>query len=58
MVKRDGTLENVSIKKESGYAEFDAEALRVIKKMPKWKPGTKDGKAVDAEMMLPVAFTM
>ena len=57
VVKSDGSLDMVEVRKESGYAEFDAEAIRIINAMPKWKPGTKNGKAVDAEMMLPIAFT-
>ena len=35
-----------------------AEALRVINSMPNWIPGTKDGKAVDIEMALPVSFKL
>lgn len=36
--------------------EIDAEALRVVKSMPDWTPGTKDGKKTDIEMTLPISF--
>lgn len=36
--------------------EIDAEALRVIRKMPKWKPGYQDGKAVKVSYNIPITF--
>ena len=35
---------------------LDAEALRVVKSMPKWKPGKQRGKEVNVMFMLPVEF--
>lgn len=35
---------------------LDAEALRVIQSMPKWKPGKRKGKAVNVRFILPVIF--
>ena len=37
---------------------LDAEALRVIKMMPKWKPGMQRGKAVNVKYTLPVSFRL
>ena len=37
---------------------LDAEALRVIKSMPKWKPGKQRGKPVNVMFMFPVAFNL
>lgn len=37
---------------------LDKEALRVIKKMPKWKPGTQNGKPVKVWYSLPIKFTL
>lgn len=34
----------------------EQEALRVIKKMPRWQPGLKDGKPVKVRYILPVVF--
>ena len=34
------------------------EAIRVIKLMPKWKPGKQNGKAVNVAFTLPVKFRL
>ena len=55
LVKADGSIKNAGIMKHADPA-LDKEAIRVVKKMPKWIPGTKDGKPVDVWYMLPVIF--
>lgn len=53
----DGSITNVELMR--GFdEECDAEALRVINLMPKWKPGKKDGKPVRVIYMIPVAFKL
>ena len=37
---------------------LNKEALRVVKSMPRWKPGKKDGKLVNVKFVLPVAFKL
>ncbi|MBI1307487.1 MAG: TonB family protein [Bacteroidetes bacterium] len=37
---------------------LDEEAMRVIKNMPDWKPGTSNGKAIKVRMSLPVKFKL
>ncbi|MBT9392021.1 energy transducer TonB [Hymenobacter sp. NST-14] len=37
---------------------LDKEVLRVINKMPAWKPGTQSGRAVDVSYTLPVTFNV
>ena len=37
---------------------LDKEAMRVIKSMPNWKPGTQRGKAVRVQYNLPIKFTL
>lgn len=37
---------------------FDEEVLRVVKQMPDWIPGKQDGKNVNVELVLPVAFRL
>ncbi len=56
-VKEDGSLTGIAVKKGFNTA-CDAEAMRVVNLMPKWKPGTKDGKAVAAETVLPIKFAL
>lgn len=38
--------------------ELDEEALRVVKTMPRWTPGIKQGKAVKTEYTLPIKFKL
>lgn len=53
----DGSITNVELLR--GFdEECDAEALRVVNLMPKWKPGKKDGKPVRVNYMIPVAFKL
>jgi protein TonB len=40
----------------SELTEFDKEALRVLSKMPKWKPGTCKNKIISVKMYLPIKF--
>ena len=37
---------------------LDAEAIRIVKAMPRWTPGVKDGKAVAVRYTLPVNFSL
>jgi protein TonB len=37
---------------------LDKEAIRVIKSLPKWKPGKQRGKAVKVSMSLPINFKL
>ena len=53
----NGEVDKVSILRGVGYG-LDEEALRVVKTMPKWKPGTQDGKAVNVAFNLPINFKL
>lgn len=57
VVKKDGSITDVKIVKGVD-AELDAEAVRVISGMPKWKPGMQNGKAVDVKYTVPVTFRL
>ena len=54
-VETDGRLTNFSIAK-SVNSQLDKEALRIIKKMPKWEPGQFGGKIVRMKYSLPIEF--
>ncbi len=54
-LKKDGTIGDITVKK-SLSPECDAEAIRVMKTLPKCKPMIKDGKAVEAAFCLPFRF--
>ena len=56
-VNKDGTIVNpVVVRSVDPY--LDKEALRVIKAMPKWKPGKQRGKAVRVKYTVPVTFRL
>jgi TonB family protein len=57
VVEKDGSLSNVSIARGAG-SMIDAEALRVVKQMPNWLPGTHRGKAVRTRVVVPVVFKL
>ena len=42
IVNRDGSVDDVKVVK-SVHPALDEEAVRVVKAMPKWKPGKKGG---------------
>lgn len=57
VVSKEGKVKNAEILKGVSK-DLDEEALRVVKAMPDWKPGTKNGKAADVEMTLPIMFAL
>ncbi|MBO4621093.1 MAG: energy transducer TonB, partial [Paludibacteraceae bacterium] len=46
VVNKDGSIVDVEVVRSGGDASLDKEAVRVIKSMPKWKPGKQRGKPV------------
>lgn len=56
IVLRDGSIDNKVRVLRSDNVEPDmiAEVIRVIRQMPKWKPGMENGKPVDVYFSLPV----
>ena len=57
-VEKDGRLTGFEIIKSSGNRLLDKEAMRVIKKMPKWKPGRVAGNKVRTSLTIPVEFRL
>ena len=55
IVKKDGSLSDVRVAK-SVDPSLDKEAVRIIKSMPKWNPGTHKGMYVNVKFTLPVTF--
>lgn len=54
-VERGGAITGVNVIK--GVApELDQEAIRVVRNMPRWKPGTKNGNPVRVTMTMPINF--
>ncbi|MCH8319162.1 MAG: TonB family protein, partial [Bacteroidetes bacterium] len=57
MVDKNGSIKDIKVIKGINK-ELDKEALRVIKLMPRWKPGEQRGKAVAVKYTLQVKFTL
>ena len=57
IVNKEGNVEEVTVFKGVD-PHLDAEALRVIKMMPKWKPGKHEGKEVNVKCTIPVGFRL
>jgi protein TonB len=58
VVNKDGSIVDVVAVRSSGEASLDKEAIRVIKSMPKWKPGKQRGKPVRVKYTVPVNFRL
>lgn len=57
VVEKDGSLSDVQVVRGVDPL-LDAEALRVLKTMPNWKPGTQKGQTVRVRFTLPVVFKL
>lgn len=57
VVRKDGSIDEVSVVR-GVHPLLDNEAIRAIKSMPNWTPGTQRGKAVSAWFTLPVNFKL
>ncbi len=57
VVNIDGSITDVEVVKGVGFG-CDEEAVRVVKGMPKWKPGRQSGRAVRVKYTLPVNFQL
>jgi protein TonB len=59
VVNETGEISNVEVMKGvPGCPDCDKEAVRVVKSMPKWKPGKMTGKAVKCYFNLPISFKL
>ena len=57
-VKTDGSIDNIVVLK-SIHKSLDEEAIRLIKNMPKWKPGRNyKGEVQDCKYTIPVTFKL
>ncbi len=57
VIEKDGSVTNAKVVRGVSD-EIDAEALRVVSAMPKWKPGTKQGNPVRVQYNLPIVFKL
>ena len=57
VVERDGSITDINVVRGQDPS-LDKEAVRVIKTMPRWKPGQQRGKPVRVRFTLPVQFRL
>ena len=55
IVSKDGNITDAEVV-ESVDPQLDAEGLRLIKNMPRWKPGMRKGQAIRVKQTLPIRF--
>ncbi|RYD95857.1 MAG: TonB family protein [Sphingobacteriales bacterium] len=57
VVENDGALADIKVLRGVSKS-LDAEALRVIRLSPKWKPGVQNGRPVRVQYNVPIAFSL
>ena len=57
VVEKDGSITDAEVIKSVDPA-LDAEALRVVKAMPKWTPGKQEGKPIRVKYTMPITFAL
>lgn len=56
-VMKDGSIADVKVVKKLNDA-FDSVAVDVVKGMPRWKPGKRNGRCIDVRYNIPVRFSL
>jgi protein TonB len=57
VVEKDGSIGNIKVLRPVNTF-LDVEAIRVIKSMPKWTPGTQGGQKIRVSYTVPVNFAL
>ena len=57
VIEIDGSLTEIKVLKNVSY-DLDAEAVRVIRKSPKWNPGIQHGIPVRVSYVMPINFNL
>lgn len=57
IIEKDGSVSNAEVVR-SVHPLLDAEALRLVSKMPKWKPGKQKGEVCRLKYSIPVNFRL
>lgn len=58
VVDSEGQIKDVKTVGATKGGGLEDEAMRVVKKMPKWKPGKQNGRQVSVQFNLPIRFTL
>jgi protein TonB len=55
VIERDGSIDSIKVVKKVS-PELDAEAVRIVKAMPKWIPGRQNGFPIRMKYVIPITF--
>jgi protein TonB len=58
VVDSEGNIKDVKTVGAAKGGGLEEEAVRVVKTMPKWKPGKQNGRQVSVQFNLPIRFTL
>ena len=53
----DGTIKDVNVL-EKVDEQLDEKAIEIVRNMPRWEPGTQNGKPVKVQYAIPVRFNL
>ena len=57
VVEKDGSLTDIKVLRDLKYGTGE-EAVRMLKKAPKWKPGIQNGRPVRVQFTLPIQLNL
>lgn len=57
IINTDGSVSDIKVE-QNADAQLDREALRVMKMMPRWKPGMVKGKPCQTQISIPIVFQL
>ncbi|MFN3529174.1 MAG: energy transducer TonB [Bacteroidia bacterium] len=57
VVRADGSISEIKVLRSLGFG-LDEEAIRVVRKMPRWEPGYQGGNPVAVAYNLPIRFSL
>jgi protein TonB len=55
VIERDGAVADIKVLRDIGFGTAE-EAIRVLEKCPKWKPGEQNGRTVRVQYSLPIVL--
>ena len=58
VVERDGSISDIMVIRPAGDLSLDREAVRIIRSMPRWKPGKMRGTPVRVLYTVPINFRL
>lgn len=58
VVEKDGSITNAQVVRSAGDPSLDREAVRIIRTMPRWRPGKIQGQTVRVQYTVPINFKL